>query len=563
MRHFDPICQHRHQPWLGTLALSLLLAACSTPEATTPAESAPAHAPSAEATLAVAEDTPRLVLFLVIDQARYDYLERFRPLLQGGLARLLEEGVDFTDAHHAHAMTATGPGHATLATGTHPAQHGVIGNSWIDRTNGDHVYCAEDANETPSPAQLLRPTLGDRMKAAWPSTKSFTAAGKDRAAILTAGHQADAAFWYDDDSDGRFVTSEAYLTVSPEWLNDFHARRLPDAAFGRLWQPLPAVEQALLDESYGVTPLQRAPIERQFPHALGSPAVGPSGSFYSDFIASPFMDTYLVDFALALIDGEQLGQDEVPDFLGLGFSPLDYIGHDYGPDSPEVLDTLLRLDQQLGRLFDEIDQRIGLDATLISLSSDHGVGPIPEVARQRGNAEARRLGSQDVLCYQQAGLTLAATLGTTPSELFWSGLYFDPRTLENLGKSIGSARAELQSLLGQCDGVVRSWTYDQLVAGGMPGVPLSEAYVHGFHPERSADVLLQLGEHVLYSLSSETSHASPYPHDSHVPWLLRLPAPVARQIDTRVHTVDVVPTLAVLLGLPTDGMDGQDRGPFE
>lgn len=496
---------------------------------------------------------PRLVLFLVVDQARGDYLERFRPLLTHGFGRLLDESVVFADARHDHATTSTAPGHATLSTGRHPAHHGIVGNYWYDRERHEAVYSVRvDAERTPE--WLLGSTFGDWLKAASPASKVVAASGKDRAAILTAGHRADAVFWYDRET-GDFESVPYYGEVERPWLDAFHERLHADRFFGEVWESLPEVAEHAAD--YGIEPLDEGWVPSGFPRALGGPELAPGGGFYASLYGSPWVDRYLKDFVLAAIDGEELGSDDATDFLGVSFSALDSVGHRFGPDSPELLDTLLRLDRVLGELLDFVDERIGLDHVVVSLSSDHGVTALPETLRRRGE-EARRFGAEEITCFQRAGLELRRELGD--EEWILQGLYLDRRLAAERGVALSVLEDAVRRRIEDCPGVVRVRTRTELEAAP-PDDPFARLYANSLHPERSPDLFVQLEPHALTSSSTASNHGSPHAHDTWVPWLLRLPGGRGVAVDTRVHTVDVAPTLAALIGLevPDGVVDGVDR----
>ena len=500
------------------------------------------------------EGAPRLILFLVIDQARYDYLERFRPLLRFGLARLLDESVVFTNAFHDHAITTTAPGHATLVTGVYPSRHGIINNWWVDRLEGEMIAAV---GEEPSPASLLASTLGDWLKAAYPSSKVFSASGKDRGAVLTSGKAADAAFWTDSDK-GRFISSEHYLVQEPEWLVAYHQSLFPDRYFGTAWEPLPEVVAE--GASFGLQTLGRGLIDDQFPHAIGGPTAAPDSTFYSRLLGeTPFGDAYLADFATALIVAEQLGQDAYPDFLGLAFSALDKVGHDYGPDSPELLDTFLRLDRLIGELLDFVDEQVGLEHTIISLSSDHGVTPLPEILLTQG-VEALRFGPEEVLCVQRAHRQIQEKFGR--GDWFSRSFYLDREAVKAAGIDLTEIRNEARRLIEGCPGVARIWTAAEL-EGYDGDDAIRRLYANSFHPVRSPDLLVQVEPHTLVSRRSATTHGTPYAYDRHVPWLLRLPSGQGATVSDTVATVDVAPTVAALTGLtPPSDLDGVDRRPL-
>lgn len=550
------------------LAVLILITGCQPRAASEAATTAdPAEVPPG---------TPRLILFLVIDQGSYPQLERFRPLLTGGLARLLDEGLSFTQMHHDHAITSTAPGHATLVTGVPPSRHGVVANDWFDRESGEWIEAVEHGDVGGSPENLRASSLGDWLQQTYPEAKVFTASGKDRGAIFTGGRDADAAFWFDRET-GQWTTSSYYLQAMPSWVDEFHRRRSLRPHFGTAWTPLP--ETTAVVGTLGVEAVDFRPIEESFPHPLGRPTLVPGESFYRSVYGSPFADAYLAEFALALLDGEELGADATPDLLGLSFSAMDAVGHGYGPDSPEALDTLLRLDRTLEELLEAIDQRVGLEHTVISLSSDHGVMPMPELLRRRGDGEAGRIGVGESLCVQQAGAALEEELGPDP----WarSGFYLDRRALDARGIDRQEVEDRLRQRLEECPNVQRVWTASELSralengsledgfqedgsldAAAEPGTEahFRRLYAHSFDPERSADLLFQLRPKILAS-SAIANHTGPYPYDTHVPWIMWLPDGRRGEVTEPARTVDVAPTLAGLLGLPVpDSVTGRDLG---
>lgn len=499
---------------------------------------------------------PPLIVFLVVDQMRYDYLERFGPLFSGGIARLLAEGTSFERAYHDHALTTTAPGHATLATGRHPSSHGIVNNGWWDVERGEWRYAVEDDRHDRSPRALQASTLGDWLQAAYPRSKVFTASGKDRSAILLGGRGAGAAFWYDRD-EGGFTSSSYYRQGDPEWLAAFNDPPPADAFFATLWEPLPAAAAA--GPELGIEVLDRGLFADTFPHPLGGMEAAPDEGFYHALYDTPFVDRLLADFARVLVENEGLGDDPYPDLLGLSFSAVDTVGHDWGPNSPELLDTLLRLDRALGELLDFLDQRIGLDRVLISLSSDHGVVPLPEYRRLVG-LPGRRIDAATVACIQSAG---RRTLASPDGEEGWLNRYgvWDEAALTAAGTTVEEADTALRQALEACPGVVRLWTRRELADGEAAGDPVGALFARSFHPGRSTGLVLQLEDHFLPYRSLGTTHGSPYDYDRHVPWLLRRPGGVGGgRVGTPVATVDVAPTLAALAGIPVaEELDGVDR----
>jgi len=554
--------------WL-VAALTIAIAWAPVGLALGPAE-APAAAPDPSPS-----PPPRLVLFVVVDQMPYDYVERFRPVLTGGLARLLDEGVVFTQAFHRHGLPTTSPGHATLATGRHPRNHGIIANYWWSRERRKEVYSVEDADERKGPYNLLAPTLGDWLLAHDPESRVFSASPKDRAAVLMGGFGAVGAYWYDDET-GTFGSSAYYREAEPRWLVELNRSRCLDRYFGKPWEPLPVPEEVRARMGVvdlGVVDLDAGVFDRSFPHSLGRAATAPGESFYGAIFASPFADEYLVELVSRLVEAEDLGTDEHTDLLAVSFSSLDKVGHVYGPNSPEILDAVLRIDRDLGRLLDLLEKRVGRDRLVVSLAADHGVMPLPEYERLRGR-DAHREGARDVACIQGVFGRLGEELGGGPW-LDYDG-YLSPEAVAASGRPREEIENRARELLERCPTVERVWTRTELEAidpetgpeagpgegpeeGGSELDAFGLAYRNSFHPERSPDLVIQRAPRRLAVAGMGTTHLSPYAADTHVPMIIRAPGLAPRRIDRPVATVDLAPTVAALAGVPVPGeVDGVD-----
>ncbi len=501
------------------------------------------------------EDAPALVLLVVVDQFRADYLERFRPLFTGGLAQLLDEGVAFTDSHHFHAETVTAAGHATISTGMLPRHHGVIGNSWYRRELDEEVMAVYDSEYGRSPRALETPTLGDTLKLLYPQSKVFGIGGKDRSALFTSGLRADGAYFYDR-SNGSFRTTSYFGEELPTWLQELNERDYTSRYFGKNWEPLLPIEELA---PYDIEPLDWGFREDGFPHAVGSPSLFPNGSFYSAIYSTPFLDDYTVELAKALIEGERLGQDEWPDILAVNLAATDTIGHTFGPNSPELADTLMRVDRSLSALLSYVERTVGLDRTLVVLSSDHGVDPIPELLAAKG-VPAHRMGAPEINCFQRAGAALTERFG--PEEWLEYGLYFDRQLIAEKGLAFSDVKALVSETLSACPGVAR--VHDVEVLQQRDDLdPIEQLYYNSAHTDRAPDLIVQAQEHVLFSRSTAASHGSPYPYDTHVPWLMRLPDGRRGLVTERTHTIDIAPTIGHFLGLRLQGqVDGIDRSPL-
>ena len=383
-------------------ALSLLGPGCGRP--------APAPEPPVASAPAAVPEPCRLAVLVVFDQLRGDYLERWRPLWgEGGFRRLQADGAWFTNCHYPFACTETGPGHATLATGRSPESHGIVGNYWYDRRAAAEVYCvagtrpyqgvpagaAGDGASTPE--RLLGPTIGDALRDATGGRGRIIALGlKDRSAVFLAGRRPDACYWFDHWTGG-FMTSTYYRDGPHPWVAEFNRGRPADRWFGHDWTRLrPDLDYAAHsgpDDGPGeATGWMQG---RTFPHpttgGLNRLAGGryDNRDYYGALATSPFANELLLELAKRAIDAERLGADDVPDLLGLGLSATDPIGHSWGPDSQEVLDAVLRADRLLADLLAHLDARVGAGRYLVVLTSDHGVCPLPEVARARGRDAGR------------------------------------------------------------------------------------------------------------------------------------------------------------------------------
>ena len=525
----------------GAAGIAALLVGALPLAGAPPAAPAPAMAP------------PRLVLLLVVDGLRALDLERFSPLFDGGLRRLMDRGVRFADAHHEHAVTTTSPGHATLATGLHPRRHGIIDNWWHERDPAREVSSVGDAELGASPRRLLAPTLGDWLKERDPSSRVFAVSGKDTAAVLLGGHRADGAFWYDP-ANGGFRTSEYYRQRRPDWLTGFNEQRLLDEHFGRAWEPLPVDAETIAQlEIAAPEPGARA---AGFRHLFGGLAAAPDEGFYGSVYYSPWLDAHLARCAERLATAEDLGGDGVVDLLAVSFSTLDEVGHTHGPDSREWLDLVLRLDRTIGELLDALDRTVGRDRILVALSSDHGMAPLPEVRARRGLA-GRRADSRDVLCLQAVGRGLAERFGD--DRWLLPGPFLDPEAVRRSGRDRDAVEREAVRLFEQCPAVVKAWTRDELRESGAAPDPYQERFARGFHPPRSPDFQLQFEEHFVRYTDGGTDHGSPYSYDTHVPLILSGARLAPGRIDERVSTSDLAPTLAALAGVPPPaGLDGRD-----
>ncbi len=499
---------------------------------------------------------PRLVVLIVIDQMRGDQLLHSADSYESGLARLYDEGALYENAHHAHALTLTGAGHATLASGVHPSRSGVIGNSWWERGERAHVGSVADPGTqrldrselTGASAFRMRvTTLGDWLKQANPDSQVWAVSIKDRSAVLSAGRNADGAFWYDFDN-GRFVTSDNYMTEEPDWALAFDEARSIEA-YRDGWHLLrDPGDYSRLDDAAG----EEEPTT--FPHLFSD-----GDAYYEDVAGSPFGDRFTFDFATALIDGRQLGADDAPDLLIVSAASADAIGHDYGPWSRETEDYYLRLDFMLGEFFDHLDATVGPGRWLVALSSDHGVVPLPEQT-----AGAQRHSGQSLRDLLQSVFAAALEAeGVDPALVrlaFANGLVLDADA-EVDPERLAALRGRMAENLREDPRFEDVFTWDELVSDAPLGRPYEAHFRRSFDATRSADLMFRFREFDLAAAgSSGTTHGSAYTYDTHVPMILLGTGVTAQRIETPVLTVDLAPTLANCLGIEVpDGLDGEIR----
>ncbi len=498
----------------------------------------------------VPRTTPRLVVLVVVDQLRADYLERFNDRYEGGLAWLVERGAWFTDAAYRHASTVTAAGHATVSTGRHPSSHGIVGNSWREPGRGE-VYCIDDDRYSPvggpagkvSPLNLRAPTLGDALKERNRQSRVYSFSWKDRSAVLMAGASADGAYWFEPDC-GCFASTSFFGSSLPVWLEEFNAARPAAPYAGREWTRLLA-DDALYERlaRRDEFPGERGGADAVFPHQRGAEG------YEASLAATPFSDELTLSAAGALLASGEIGRDEVPDLLALGLSSTDSVGHSFGPYSQEAMDSHLRLDRALGRFLDTVDEFVGLQHVVWALTADHGAMPLVEHLAA-GGADAERLDLASL--WSRAEEAIAECAGGPSAETVDSAggtaLYWNEDALRALGAEPAEASACIAEWLEGQRGVDAVLTAEQLAAG--PLEPLGVLFRNSYFPGRSPHVRLHLGERFYPGMGTGTGHGSAHPHDRRVPVLLAGAGVAPGRYAGPAGPEDMAPTLAELLGIP-------------
>jgi predicted AlkP superfamily pyrophosphatase or phosphodiesterase len=498
-------------------------------------------------------DGPRLLVLVAVDQFPYEYLARFDSLLVGGLRRLLDQGVLFENARYGHAVTVTAAGHTTLASGLHPSSSGIVENYWYDRDAREQVYSFGDPVHERSPNNFLGTALPDWLKGGSdPGARVFAVSGKDRAAIAMAGHRPDGAFWYDD-ANGGFETSSYYSATLPDWVRAWNDQRRAARWFARVYEPLPPVLENAA--ALGLQVLDEGVFTPRYPIAFGGNAIAPDSGFFEDIGNSPLLDELVLSFARTVVERQELGRRDHLDYLAIGLSSLDLAGHRYGPQSPQVADTLLRVDRELGEFLAFLDRTVGKDRVVVALTSDHGVAPIPE-QRIAFGLPAQRPDVGDQICFQQAGERVRQRFGLESWVL--EAFYLDRAAIRAAGADPAEVATATARELETCDIVERVWTAAELdTPADAAAEPFRILFRHSFHPDRTADLMIQLVEYAIPA-GLVATHGSPYDYDRHVPVFVLAPGIGAARIQDEVGIVDLAPTLAGLLGIATPKVDGRD-----
>jgi hypothetical protein len=487
---------------------------------------------------------PKLVVVIIIDQFRGDYLERYRGQFgEGGFRLLLDHGATFTDCNYDYANTRTAPGHATLFTGAYSNGHGIVANEWWDQKKKKMVTSVEDSdtklvgsatdqakddNGKPgaSPHNLLADTLGDELKLATQGkARVFSVSLKDRAAVLPGGFAADAAYWIDPKS-GAWITSTYYRNDLPKWAQDFNSANRAGKYWDRDWKNA------------------NGDVLRSTAHRKGKD--GSDAGFYEVVGSTPFANEYELEFAKELVVYESLGSGQATDLLAISLSPNDILGHQVGPDSPEMAAMALALDRELADFFNFLGHQIGLADLWIALSADHGVSTLPDAARKlripAANLDAGKLEAQ-------INSALSAKFSHTASyiKLDYPDAWLDPDAFANTHVKEHEAEAAVGEAMKQA-GLRDYFTKAQLAAGEVPDTALGRKFLHSYSPEGGWYVL---GVPEIYTVgaSKGTDHASPYTYDTHVP--LAFYGLPFRPGTYRAHAepVDLAATFASLLGI--------------
>lgn len=506
-----------------------------------------------------AQEKPKIIIGIVVDQMRHDYLQRFQSKFsENGFKRMIRDGFEARNTHYNYVPTYTGPGHASVYTGTTPKYHGIIGNDWYDRNFQKPIYCVEDSMVTHvggspsggriSPRNLLTTTITDELILASNfKAKVVGIALKDRGAVLPAGHHPAGAYWYDSKT-GQFMTSSFYGAELPEWLIKFNKQNYAELYSNKTWSTLLPIE-AYTESTSDLSPYERGFKGKDtptFPYKLQELR---QHDRFGLIRSTPFGNTLILDLAKAAIEGEELGKGTTTDFLAMSFSSPDYIGHNFGTHSIEVEDTYLRLDQELGEFLIYLDMRFGKNNYLVFLTADHAVVENPQFLMDSGMPGG-------YLKVEDANKALLSYLKNTFGEGAWiedvsnDQVFLNRTLIAEKGLNLPEVQSKVAAMLLKIEGVSEVYTATDMARLDY-SEPRISAMQRGYNSRMSGDLLvLQKPGYLPDNYGTKgTSHGTGYSYDTHVP-LLFFGAGVKKGATVRnISITDIAPTLSFLMDI--------------
>ncbi len=501
---------------------------------------------------------PKLVVGIVVDQMRYDYLTRFYSRYgEGGFKRLMNDGFNAKNNHYDYVPTYTAPGHASIYTGTSPMNNGIIGNNWYDKTTRITIYNADDADVDPvgtdsadekmSPRNMLSSTVTDELEIHTQGrSKVIGISLKDRGAILPAGHAADAAYWFRGEDEGVFISSTFYMNELPSWVSDFN-KSGKVASYMKEWNTLYPINTYTASGS-DLNNYERSPRgveDAIFPYDLKKLA-GENGG-YNLLKSTPYGNSIVADFAIEALKKEELGKDGITDFLAVSFSSTDYIGHQYGVNSVEIEDTYLRLDKDLERLFKELDKQVGNGNYTIFLTADHGAVHNPAFLKDQG-MNAGYFNTREF--EKELVKILDSTFNSTKliEDVSNDQIFFDHRETARLNIDEVELQNFIAARLVDIAKIDKSFTRNAMLTTTF-STGVGRLVQNGFHSKRSGDVIYTLEPAVISYGSKGSTHGSAQSYDTHVPLLFYGYGINKGSTYKRTEIIDIAPTISSLLGI--------------
>jgi len=494
---------------------------------------------------------PKLVVGIMVDQMRWDYIYRFYDRYgNNGFKRFLREGTTCENTFIPYAQTVTAAGHTCVYTGSVPAIHGIMGNEWFDKSLNREVYCAEDKSvrivgaekgEPMSPVNMWTTSICDELRLATNfQAKVIGIAIKDRGAILPAGHSANAAYWYDG-SSGNWITSSYYMAQLPSWVNKFNDKKYQDSFYKNDWNtlyPINTYIQSDKDEaSYeGKFSHESGPT---FPHELKSK----TGKDYGMIRSTPFGNTFTLQFSKDALKAESLGKDAVTDFLAVSLSSPDYIGHQFGPNSIEVEDNYLRLDKDLADFFAYLDKEVGKGQYTVFLTADHAVAHTPGFLQEH-KLPGKVLSSTTTELNKQLEEKFSVKNCIRASANYQ--LYLNDKVIDSVGADRGKIKEFIITFLNSQPGILLAYDIKEISDVILP-TEVKEMFIKGYNTKRGGDIQIVVKAGNFYGGRTGTTHGSFNPYDSHLPMLWMGWGIKAGRLNREVYMTDIAPTLAALL----------------
>lgn len=516
-------------------------------------------------------EKPRLVIGIFVEQLRYDQLERIWNILpENGVKRMVNEGTYYRNTSIDYLSTQAAPAFATISSGASPSAHGITSDSWFHPFNDEMVFCVQDATVGPvggsfetglfSPANLLSSTFADELQlSSCGSARVYGIGVREMSAILTAGHAADGAFWYDDRT-GTWMSSTYYMESLPPWLMDLNAMMLPNQYLNQVWKPLhdPVTYPGCQPDS--------SRFERGFNGQTWFPydlkALSTKGRLinvqrdYSKLRETPFSDEFVTELALRLIDHEELGKDEETDYLAITYSATDYIGHRFGPSSVESSDALIRLDRNIARLIEKVDKSLGKKNVLIYLVSAHGISEIPAILEE-SRVPSGYFQLNQSLQLLRSYLNAIYGQGDWVRGIFDSQVFLNRNLIEGAKIDIEEMQKRVARFMVQFSGVAAAVPTSVFEMSDFAG-GLLRKMSNNYSQQRSGDVMIALNPGWVEKGDNVTGHNSPWEYDSHVPLIWYGWTASRASVTRRVSTRDIATTLSVLCGVPLPNASSGD-----
>jgi predicted AlkP superfamily pyrophosphatase or phosphodiesterase len=492
-----------------------------------------------------AQSRPKLVVGVMVDQMRWDFIYRYQNrYTEGGFKRLLKEGFSCENAYIPYAQTVTAAGHASVYTGSVPAINGMMGNEWYDRSLKRDVYCVEDDSvkiiggngkgEPMSPKNLISTTITDELELATNfRSKVVGVAIKDRGSILPAGHAGDAAYWYEPNS-GNFVTSTWYMKTLPGWASAFNQRRVVDSLYKLNWNlshPMETYFQSDIENP--------AYIKNSFPRKLE----GNIGKNFGAISSTPWGNTLTLSFSKAALDAEGLGRDSITDFLAISLSSPDYIGHSFGPNSVEVEDTYIKLDEEIASFLNYLDQKVGKGQYIFFMTADHGVAHVPSFL------EANKIPAKGMKPGKEAENATMMKFGLKRLVEASANyqIYLDKSYIDSMGVDFKAVKSYYIQQLNKHPDMLLAFDNESISLANLPE-EYKEMFQKGYNHKLAGDVQLIYKPGYFFGFNATgTTHGSMFPYDSHIPLLWMGWGVKQGLLYRNVYMSDIAGTIAALL----------------